>query len=147
MTSIQRKRAKAPRQFEKNKKPSATLPDQSLSIQEIQTRFSIGRDVPSLEPHWEDANELEKNAAFIEIDKMNTFERLDLASAISESLEQQRRDYVKAKKKAKLNQEETVSLETLPKKIVDAIRTMGKTIESESEEPIKPKKTKKPTSE
>lgn len=72
---------------------SLTIPDQTMSLRELVTRFARGQEVPIFEPIY---NDLEED--FPDVSRMDTLERLDLARNIKQAVAVERENIVAKRK-------------------------------------------------
>lgn len=126
----QRNYLDTPRSYEKNDKPSMTVPDQSLSIRELVYRYTHGLSLGgSRVPVYEDENEIQFPANW---DKMDLSERHEFFTERAEEL---------AETQERLKQEQNrITKEQREKEISEAVEAKLKAIrdsrkEVASEEP------------
>lgn len=82
---------------EKSIGESMTIPNQALTMKEILLRFSRGQSIPGrMNDEWE----TEDDEDFSEYDKLDRFEKMDLAMQIKEQIQQTQQSLINGSKTA-----------------------------------------------
>lgn len=111
---------------ERTDKPSMTVPEMTMSLKEILSRYTRGGEVATFTPVYQDNDEFDENPDF---SKMDATEKLQYARQIKEAIvEHQKRAYAK--------QTERKSADDPPKQEVDQPSNKDDSMDSEKN-PVK----------
>ena len=92
------------------KKPSLTVPDMSMTITELVTRYTRGQNIKVLSPSWYESED--KIPEFDgHIDKLDKFEKMDLAKKTAEEIKTTTESIKKRRKSAKIKADEKAKKE------------------------------------